>query len=106
MLRQNKENFETLQKTPAPTPEEILATPIAGLGLPLRTANGLEQAGILTLKNLLYCRQEDLLNIPNFSYVTVNEILRVAYIWRDAYDRVVMFGRAATPDLGAMSDAG
>lgn len=106
VLRHNQANFEALQKTPAPTPEEILDTPVANLGLPMRTSNALEEHGILTLKNLLHCRQEDLMEIPNFRYVTVNEILRVAYIWRDAYDRAVMFGRAPAPDLRLMSDVG
>lgn len=48
---------------------------VAELGLPIRTVNYLQRAGIETVEDLLHCTPEELLRIPNFA----GKSLRLTY---------------------------
>lgn len=56
-----------------PTPER-LTTPLQMLSLKVRTVNGLEESGILTVGDLLRQEPESLLEIRNFGVKTYLEI--------------------------------
>ena len=46
----------------------------AEIGLSVRTTNCLEDRGIFTVRELLNCTREDLLNISNFGDKTLEEV--------------------------------
>jgi DNA-directed RNA polymerase subunit alpha len=46
----------------------------AEIGLTVRTTNCLEERGIFTVRDLLNCTREDLLNISNFGEKTLEEV--------------------------------
>jgi hypothetical protein len=50
---------------------------LAEVGLPLRTINYLEQQGIMTVGDLLHCRPENLLRLPNFKHKTLARVYAV-----------------------------
>jgi DNA-directed RNA polymerase subunit alpha len=54
--------------------EDRLAMSTAEIGLSVRTTNCLEERGIFTVKDLLYCTREDLLGISNFGEKTLEEV--------------------------------
>lgn len=59
------------------TAEDIaakLAMSTAEIGLSVRTTNCLEERGIFTVRDLLYCSREDLLGISNFGEKTLDEV--------------------------------
>ena len=56
--------------------EQLRQLHISEIGLPVRTTNGLENAGIFTVGNLVDCTPEDVLQIANFGHKTVEEIRR------------------------------
>jgi DNA-directed RNA polymerase subunit alpha len=48
----------------------------AEIGLSVRTTNCLEERGIFTVNDLLYCTPEDLLSISNFGEKTLEEVYK------------------------------
>ena len=56
------------------TLEERLEMSTAEIGLSVRTTNCLEERGIFTVNDLLYCTQETLLGISNFGEKTLEEV--------------------------------
>jgi DNA-directed RNA polymerase subunit alpha len=48
----------------------------AEIGLSVRTTNCLEEKGIFTVNDLLYCTREDLLSISNFGEKTLEEVYK------------------------------
>ena len=46
----------------------------AEIGLSVRTTNCLEERGIFTVRDLLNCTRDDLLNISNFGEKTLEEV--------------------------------
>jgi DNA-directed RNA polymerase subunit alpha len=61
----------------------------AEIGLAVRTTNCLEEKGIFTVNDLLYCTRADLLSISNFGEKTLEEVYK-------ALERIG-FSRAQTP---------
>jgi DNA-directed RNA polymerase subunit alpha len=57
--------------------EKKLEMSTAELGLPVRTTNCLDERGLCTVQDLLNCKREDLLKIPNFGEKTLEEVYRV-----------------------------
>jgi DNA-directed RNA polymerase subunit alpha len=53
---------------------ERLEMSTAEIGLTVRTTNCLEERGIFTVRDLLNCTPEDLLNISNFGEKTLEEV--------------------------------
>ena len=51
-----------------------LAMSTAEIGLSVRTTNCLEERGIFTVRDLLNCSRDDLLNISNFGEKTLEEV--------------------------------
>jgi DNA-directed RNA polymerase alpha subunit len=51
-----------------------LDSPLIALGLPVRTVNGMEEAGILTVGDLCDWRLCDLISLPNFGERTAHEV--------------------------------
>ncbi len=49
---------------------------VAELGLPLRTVNFLQFSGIATVQDLLYCKPQELLRIPNFGTKSLRQIFQ------------------------------
>ena len=56
------------------TLEKKLELSTAELGLSVRTTNCLDEQGICTVGDLLACKREDLLTIPNFGEKTLEEV--------------------------------
>lgn len=54
--------------------EKRLDMSTAEIGLTVRTTNCLEERGIFTVRDLLYCTREDLLSISNFGEKTLEEV--------------------------------
>lgn len=54
--------------------KERLELSTAEIGLTVRTTNCLEERGIFTVRELLKCRPEDLLDITNFGEKTLEEV--------------------------------
>lgn len=54
--------------------QERLEMSTAEIGLTVRTTNCLEERGIFTVRDLLNCTPEDLLNISNFGEKTLEEV--------------------------------
>lgn len=54
--------------------EEKLRMSMAEIGLSVRTTNCLDEQGISTVADLLRCKRQDLLNIPNFGEKTLEEV--------------------------------
>ena len=54
--------------------KERLELSTAEIGLTVRTTNCLEERGIFTVRDLLRCRPEDLLDITNFGEKTLEEV--------------------------------
>ena len=48
----------------------------AEIGLSVRTTNCLEERGIFTVLELLYCTRDDLLSISNFGEKTLDEVYK------------------------------
>ncbi len=48
----------------------------AEIGLSVRTTNCLEEKGIFTVNDLLYCTRDDLLSISNFGEKTLEEVYK------------------------------
>lgn len=48
----------------------------AEIGLAVRTTNCLEEKGIFTVNDLLYCTRADLLSISNFGEKTLEEVYK------------------------------
>jgi DNA-directed RNA polymerase subunit alpha len=48
----------------------------AEIGLPLRVVNYLQQRQLFTVNDLLHCRREELLRIPNFAGKTLEQVYR------------------------------
>ena len=55
---------------------EKLDLSTAEIGLSVRTTNCLEERGIFTVEDLLYCTREDLLSISNFGEKTLEEVYK------------------------------
>ena len=55
---------------------ERLEMSTAEIGLSVRTTNCLEERGIFTVRDLLNCTREDLLNISNFGEKTLEEVYK------------------------------
>lgn len=53
---------------------EKLEMSTAEIGLSVRTTNCLEERGIFTVNDLLYCTRDDLLAISNFGEKTLEEV--------------------------------
>ena len=53
---------------------ERLEMSTAEIGLTVRTTNCLEERGIFTVRDLLNCTRNDLLNISNFGEKTLEEV--------------------------------
>ncbi len=73
---------------------EKLDMSTAEIGLSVRTTNCLEERGIFTVKDLLHCTRDDLLNISNFGEKTLEEVYK-------ALEGIGFFReskRSATPD--------
>lgn len=81
--REFKEGLEPL------TPAEILEQSVHNLGLLLRTANSLESVGIFTLNQLLRTHRTTLLVIPGFGLICLKEVVAIATIWKDYYQRAL-----------------
>lgn len=67
---------------PGPVPEVdcprlqvVLRLAVAQLALPVRTVNLLEEAGVLTLWELLHCRRAELMALPGLSHASLGQIL-------------------------------
>ena len=58
------------------TLDERLAMSTAEIGLSVRTTNCLEERGIFSVKDLLYCTRKDLLGISNFGGKTLEEVYK------------------------------
>lgn len=58
--------------------KELLATPIAELGLPVRVVNTLEDNNILLFGQLLAKTYEQLMKMANFGETTLAEVRRLA----------------------------
>ena len=56
--------------------KERLEMSTAEIGLTVRTTNCLEERGIFTVRDLLQCTPNDLLNISNFGEKTLDEVYR------------------------------
>ena len=55
---------------------EKLEMSTAEIGLSVRTTNCLEEQGIFTVNDLLYCTRDDLLAISNFGDKTLEEVYK------------------------------
>ena len=55
---------------------ERLEMSTAEIGLSVRTTNCLEERGIFTVNDLLYCTRDDLLAISNFGEKTLEEVYK------------------------------
>ena len=55
---------------------EKLSLSLAEIGLSVRTTNCLDDQGISTVADLLKCRRQTLLNIPNFGAKTLDEVFK------------------------------
>ncbi len=55
---------------------EKLSLSLAEIGLSVRTTNCLDEQGISTVADLLKCRRQTLLNIPNFGAKTLEEVFK------------------------------
>lgn len=58
----------------AADPAHDLDSPVAALGLPVRTVNALESLGILTVRALQAVSDAELLAVPGFGQKTIEEI--------------------------------
>ena len=54
--------------------EITVESPITDLGLDVRTVNGLETAGLITVGQLVEKSRDELLDLPNFGWRTANQI--------------------------------
>ena len=54
--------------------QQRLEMSTAEIGLSVRTTNCLEERGIFTVRDLLHCTREDLLDISNFGEKTLEEV--------------------------------
>lgn len=82
-------HLSSLRSVDEMTAREILDTPVAQLGLDVRTTNKLEEMGILRLRELLACRSETLAEQSNVGAKTVAEIREVARTWVGRYQAAV-----------------
>lgn len=57
-----------------PGQKRILDESVHEIGLPVRTANHLEEREVFTVRELLECTKEELLAIPNFGEKTLREV--------------------------------
>lgn len=57
--------------------QQILGSAVAELDLDLRTVNGLEEVGVLYVKELLELTRADLIKVPNFGNKSIDQIIRV-----------------------------
>jgi DNA-directed RNA polymerase subunit alpha len=55
--------------------DAVLDESITAIGLTVRTANRLEEKGLLTIRDLLHCTKPDLMGIPNFGEKTYEEVM-------------------------------
>ena len=55
---------------------EKLSLSLAGFGCSVRTANWLDEQVISTVADLLKCRRQTLLSIPNFGQKTLDEVFK------------------------------
>ena len=55
---------------------ERLDLSTAEIGLTVRTTNCLEERGVFTVRDLLHCTREDLLDIANFGEKTLDEVYK------------------------------
>jgi DNA-directed RNA polymerase subunit alpha len=55
--------------------EAELSKHISELGMQVRTCNRLDERGIFTVRDLLHCTKDDLMEIPNFGDKTYAEIM-------------------------------
>ena len=72
-----EEAMAAVERAFAPLEDErdvTAETPLADLGINVRTVNGLEEAGLLTVGDLVKCTREDLQSLPNFGLRTVTVI--------------------------------
>ncbi len=56
--------------------EKKLDLSTAEIGLSVRTTNCLDEQGICTVRDLLACRRDDLLQISNFGEKTLEEVYK------------------------------
>jgi DNA-directed RNA polymerase subunit alpha len=65
-----------LPKISDPRINQQLQLSTAEIGLPLRVVNYLQQRQLFTVNDLLHCRREELLRIPNFAGKTLEQVYR------------------------------
>ena len=68
----------------------------AEIGLSVRTTNCLEEKGIFTVNDLLYCTRDDLLSISNFGEKTLEEVYK-------ALEGIGFFRKNRRPELMLMN---
>lgn len=56
--------------------KRLLDESVHEIGLPVRTANHLEEISVFTVEELLECEREKLLAIPNFGQKTLQEVFK------------------------------
>jgi DNA-directed RNA polymerase subunit alpha len=64
----------------------------AEIGLSVRTTNCLEEKGIFTVNDLLYCTRDDLLSISNFGEKTLEEVYK-------ALEGIGFYRKSRQPEL-------
>ena len=75
---------------------ERLDMSTAEIGLTVRTTNCLEEKGIFTVNDLLYCTREDLLSISNFGEKTLEEVYK-------ALEGIGFYRKNRRPELALMN---
>ena len=78
--------------------DDRLELPLAETELSVRTVNCLEEQAIFTVKDLLQCTPERLLDIPNFGAKTLQAVY-------DALEKVGFYRRSRQPGEGAQQPA-
>ena len=68
----------------------------AEIGLSVRTTNCLEEKGIFTVNDLLYCTREDLLSISNFGEKTLEEVYK-------ALEGIGFYRKSCKPELSLVN---
>ncbi|WP_161604262.1 DNA-directed RNA polymerase subunit alpha C-terminal domain-containing protein [Roseiconus nitratireducens] len=57
--------------------QQWLDSAVAELDLDVRTINGLEEDGILYVRELVQCTRQDLMKVTNFGQTTVTRVVKV-----------------------------
>ena len=78
--------------------DDRLELPLAETELSVRTVNCLEEQAIFTVKDLLHCTPQRLLDIPNFGEKTLQAVY-------DALEKVGFYRRSRRPTGGSRQPA-